>query len=133
MAVARYGQPGTPERRAYEAEWRALNKERLRETQARYRERNRERIKGIQKRHYEKVLRFKRRGVTEDQFQEARDRQGDKCAICREAFTKRPRIDHSHETGLFRGLLCGPCNMGLGLFKDDPKRLHAAGEYLSVS
>ena len=39
-------------------------------------------------------------------------------------------MDHDHETQEFRGFLCGNCNQGIGKFKDDPKLLQAAIEYL---
>lgn len=40
-------------------------------------------------------------------------------------------IDHDHNTGLFRGLICNGCNKGLGLFKDNTDILEKAKEYLN--
>lgn len=39
-------------------------------------------------------------------------------------------VDHNHDTGNMRGLLCNGCNKGLGLFKDNPSILLKAKEYL---
>lgn len=39
-------------------------------------------------------------------------------------------MDHNHQTGKFRGMLCNHCNRGLGNFKDNINTLHAAIEYL---
>ncbi len=61
--------------------------------------------------------------------------QGGCCAICRvdEPGVKRKyfSVDHCHDTGEVRGLLCTQCNSGLGLFKDDLDILESAVGYLS--
>jgi len=74
----------------------------------------------------------KKYGLTPEQFGEMLASQGNACAICRTAFSddNNPDIDHCHKTGAVRGLLCHPCNMGLGGFKDDPALLSAAAQWL---
>lgn len=39
-------------------------------------------------------------------------------------------VDHCHKTNATRGLLCGACNTGLGLFNDSPELLRASIQYL---
>jgi hypothetical protein len=51
------------------------------------------------------------------------------CMICGD--THRLCIDHCHSSGAVRGILCGRCNSGLGMFRDDIARLKAAIEYLN--
>jgi hypothetical protein len=54
--------------------------------------------------------------------------QQNKCLIC-----DRPdpeHVDHSHETGKVRGILCFNCNQGLGNFRDDVRVLVRAANYL---
>jgi len=57
--------------------------------------------------------------------------QDGKCAICREA-QEDLQIDHCHDSGKVRGMLCGPCNRALGLFKDNPNSIKRAVEYLTI-
>ena len=60
-------------------------------------------------------------------------RQGGRCAICGSEPARLLHVDHCHRTGKVRGLLCSPCNTGLGHFKDDPERLNRAVVYLVQS
>jgi len=50
------------------------------------------------------------------------------CAICYEE--PATQVDHDHQTGEVRGLLCGTCNKGLGLFHDDVAALEGAVLYM---
>lgn len=70
----------------------------------------------------------KRYGIEPEQFDGLVAEQGGICAICREAAPTH--LDHDHETGRVRGVLCVSCNNGLGLFRDDIARLRQALNYL---
>ena len=71
-------------------------------------------------------------GLTEAQYRALFDAQDHKCAVCgAEARTgKVLAIDHCHDSGRIRGLLCQDCNLGMGQFADDPNLLEAAVRYL---
>jgi Recombination endonuclease VII len=83
---------------------------------------------------------LRRRGLTQTEYDALWTKQDGRCAICHAA---QPRlinrgtqlhhalhIDHDHKTQRVRGLLCGKCNQGLGLFDEDSERLIAAAAYL---
>lgn len=76
---------------------------------------------------------FQKYGLTRETFEMLLASQGSKCAICRDQLNLhyRTHVDHSHRTGKIRGILCGKCNSGLGMFKDDADILAAALTYLS--
>ena len=57
--------------------------------------------------------------------------QGYGCAICREIIQGKLAVDHNHKDGRVRGLLCNKCNMGIGLFNDNPVLLKEAVLYLN--
>jgi hypothetical protein len=59
--------------------------------------------------------------------------QGGGCAICRTPLSvpaKGTHVDHDHETGAVRGILCATCNLMIGHSQEDPLRLRLAAEYL---
>lgn len=60
------------------------------------------------------------------------DKQDGRCAICHVEMDT-PCIDHDHETGKVRGLLCQTCNTGLGMFRDSVRNLASAIVYLQDS
>lgn len=68
-------------------------------------------------------------GLTVDQWDRMLVRQGGRCAICLEP-TYDLCVDHCHDSGKVRALLCAQCNRGLGMFADEPARLRAAAKYL---
>lgn len=76
-------------------------------------------------RHYHLKRRY---GIGADEFDELVRQQGGACAIC-----ERPdpeHVDHNHETGDVRGILCFNCNGGLGHFRDSIDAMLAAAVYL---
>lgn len=78
-------------------------------------------------------LKFKY-GITVEQYDALLKAQGGCCAICgndeRASDGKRFHVDHDHETGEIRGILCQKCNMILGLARDSCDTLGAAIDYL---
>lgn len=86
-----------------------------------------------------KYYRQSKYGLTPEEYELMRAEQDDKCAICNEAeidtwrgHVKDLAVDHDHNTGQVRGLLCAQCNTGIGKFKDNPELLKAAIAYLET-
>jgi Recombination endonuclease VII len=71
---------------------------------------------------------YRKYKLTQRELAALREAQADRCAICGEQSPQH--LDHDHATGGIRRLLCQRCNHGLGLFRDDPRLLHAAGFYV---
>lgn len=73
--------------------------------------------------------------LTEKDFDELLKKCNNACSICKEPFSdtdknKKRCIDHCHLTGKVRGLLCGNCNTGIGMFKDNYDLVTDAANYL---
>lgn len=79
---------------------------------------------------------LRRYGLSKEDYYAMLAAQGGGCAICgspdprNRSKANRFSVDHCHKTGDVRGLLCGPCNTGIGQLNDDPKILTAAIGYL---
>lgn len=75
-------------------------------------------------------------GLTQEGFLSLWDSQGGCCAVCASQLSRTEKrgvnVDHNHETGEVRGLLCETCNTGLGLLKDSVDVLEAAITYLKT-
>lgn len=71
-------------------------------------------------------------GISLDEYDRLLEKQNYTCDICNkpQVVSKRMCVDHDHDTGKVRGLLCHHCNTGLGKFQDDKKLLEAAIQYL---
>lgn len=84
---------------------------------------------------YERAGHVRRKyGVTPEQYNELLDKQSGKCVICGYAFGQRKgdiQVDHCHDSGKVRGLLCDKCNRGLGFFQDQKQLLENAAAYLA--
>lgn len=82
------------------------------------------------------IRRVKRYKLSVNDYNKLFKEQNGKCAICgihQSELKKSLHIDHCHDEGHIRGLLCQQCNHGLGLFKDNILLLDAAINYIIKS
>lgn len=72
-------------------------------------------------------------GISQADYDTLLASQDGKCAICdgTDLSGRRLSVDHDHASGAVRGLLCHPCNVAIGLLKDDVQVLERAIEYLA--
>lgn len=111
------------------------NREHYAELAKAYRVRNKDKIKIRKAAEWRRFKGYKRKctlkklyGISVEQFDAMLAAQGGLCAICR----TRPATDtdHSHVSGMVRGILCTRCNLGIGQFAEDPMILKNAIDYL---
>lgn len=104
--------------------WRQKNPERVKENSKKWKSKNPSRTKELNR-----ISLLRRRyDMTPEQLRWAEEQAAGVCPLCGDK--AKLVIDHDHNTGKFRGLLCLKCNGGLGLFRDNIEALKTAIEYL---
>ena len=110
----------------YWKEWAAKNKEKRKLIAKRYQEKNKEAL------NLKRISKLYK--ITEEELNSLRLKQNNRCAICNseDSNTKKQAldIDHCHETGRVRGLLCNTCNRAIGLLQDNSELVQKAADYL---
>lgn len=71
-------------------------------------------------------------GIPHGTYEAMQEAQSGRCGICHRKPDVPLGVDHEHTTGRIRGLLCGQCNRGIGIFEDDVRLLKRAIAYLSA-
>jgi hypothetical protein len=109
----------------YAKRWQEANAERVRDYQRQYRA---EHAQQFREGHLRRVF-----DLTGAEYQALLDAQGGGCALCGRAprVGRSLHVDHNHETGAVRGLLCFRCNVGIGHFGEDTLRTADAIVYLA--
>ena len=124
------------QRKAY----REKNKEKTKSYDKVYYEKNKEKIKAKGKAYYKKNKEKKKSsglkrmyGINLHEYNLILSEQKGECACCgihQNELTMKFAVDHDHDTGLIRGLLCNHCNMAIGILGDNIEGLMKALNYL---
>lgn len=118
-----------PERvKANKRKWHAANSEGINQKRNRWNAEHPERVKdNALKYHYV---------ITLEKYNEMFEKQGGMCGICgrhQSELKTSLHVDHDHQTGKIRGLLCTNCNTALGLLKENQDTLFSAQVYLACA
>jgi ribosomal protein L40E len=111
-------------------EWREKNQEKIIAYRELYKTDPRKKEK---MRNYGRKNTLKQFGLTQEDYDKILQSQNGHCAICGNGTNGNKKnfcVDHDHETGKVRGLLCHNCNVSVGLMKESPLLLRKAAEYL---
>ena len=78
----------------------------------------------------------KKYGITPEEYQRLFNKQKGYCAICKRHqsdLKEALSVDHNHETGEIRGLLCPKCNKAIGLLDDSSDLIKRASRYVKAN
>jgi len=118
-------------------DWKAANPEMRRAANQQYIAANPEKVKNAKRKCYidnpekYKSLNLKRYGIDFEQWKDMLLEQGGCCKCCG---TDNPggknwHVDHCHDTGKVRGILCWRCNVALGQLNEDPEHIRKLATY----
>lgn len=121
----------------------AANPQKFRDRKNRYREQDPERYLAVEREFLKRnpVRHVAVYSITPARYYELLEAQGGGCAICGSSENyngRRLHVDHDHNCcpprgscgSCVRGILCEPCNHGLGRFRDDPELMELAADYV---
>ena len=124
-------------RKEYVKKWKVKNKDKILELGRNWAKKNRKKISEQARLRYQKNpqkeldrIRFKKYGITGEEFRAILEKQGISCPICGKTIGKNLSVDHNHITGKVRGVICNKCNLAIGNAEDSPDRLRAMANYL---
>jgi len=128
----------TEERKKYMTEYRSKPENLLRKRKNAQKPENKLKVKNNRdtpefKQAYRNKIYFQKYGITLDNYNIMLEEQNFCCKICKRnesEFIKKLAVDHCHNTGKVRGLLCNDCNLGIAYLKDSTINLENAIEYL---
>lgn len=135
LSIHRYGKGTNTQCRVCHKEsqkkWNATHKPQIAALYRRYRESHREKVKNNQFANRLKKI----YGINIDIYNQMLLEQNGRCSICfgHQVNSRKMCVDHDHETGTVRGLLCSNCNTALGLMQENKERLFKMIEYLEKS
>ena len=127
----------------YSKRWRENNRDRFNELARNWRAKNKDKVSAYNKKRPKNAEARRRHhlkktyGLSLEEYNQKLVTQNGVCAICkqpelsiRRGSYKSLDVDHNHETGEIRGLLCSACNAALGLLKEDAQRIESLLAYL---
>ena len=130
----------TKEQKQYQADYYQRNRELKKERARAYYQANKDKRKAYLATRVEKDRVWNRNyklernyGITLSLVHETIEAQHNHCPICRRYFSTHDRrwhVDHCHNTGQVRGVICTNCNTMLGQAQDNANTLRNAADYL---
>lgn len=137
----KYSKEHRKEDNARKKKYNKEHPEKVKERGKRYRKLHPEKDHEYRRKHPEKIHLIDRKanlkskfGISIQTYNDNLSAQNNCCAICGKHQDQQKRafaVDHDHETGKTRGILCNICNLGIGRFKDDITLLQKAIDYLT--